>query len=280
MKRWNPFPGRALAALCLAAFGMATASAQSDGAALQQLVQSYEKAIRSGDVSKTGIRNSLTKDFSAAIPSGQAVGSYGELGKLENALRTMVGRGTVYDTVDAALDGIPDVAGDLAAFSGHTVNHATAQGGKSRSFTTQWTAIARREGGQWKLARHQAVMDPSTNPWNHESGGPGWSLVLIAALVCGVAGLIVGFVLAKVLSRGGGGQGASRPAPGGKSRAWDKTAADSESSAPPAPAQAAEGSPSGGRSRAWDKPGETDSAAPSDETPPAAGKKGRRMWDS
>ena len=280
MKRWHSIFGRTVAALLLCALCPTLSAAQADTAALQQLVQSYEKAIRSGDVSKSGIRASLTKDFSAAMPSGQAIASYADLGKAENALRTMVGRGTVYDTVEATLDGAPDVSGDLAAFSGHTLNHATAQGGKSRSFTTHWTAVARREGGQWKLARHQAVMDPSTNPWNHESGGPGWGLLAIAALGCGVAGLVVGIILARVIPRGGSTATAGRPTPGDKARAWDKPGADSSAPEAPHSAPAAGPAPAPTRQRAWDKPSETDAAASASDPPPGEGRKSKRAWES
>ncbi len=258
------FRAMRLFALILAFVTATAAVAQDDSAALRDLVSAYEQAVRSGDVPKSGIRQRLADNFTATLPGGQVIRSYGELSKNENALRTMVGRAAVYDTVNVSVDAAAThVSGDLAAIAGQTENHATAQAGKSRRFTTHWTAVARREGGVWKLARHQAVMDPANNPWFAEEGGggPGWLVVAVVGVLLGLAGLVAGFVLAKMTG------GAKAPAPAAPAlraptgRSWDKGA-----SAPPADAATPPAAPSG---RSWDKPAAP--AAASAETPePAA----------
>ena len=271
------FRAMRLFAFILALLTATAAVAQDDSAALRDLVSAYEQAVRSGDVPKSGIRQRLADNFTATLPGGQVIRSYGELSKNENALRTMVGRAAVYDTVNVSVDAAAThVSGDLAAFAGQTENHATAQAGKSRRFTTHWTAVARREGGVWKLARHQAVMDPANNPWFAEEGGggPGWFVVAVVGVLLGLAGLVAGFVLAKVL-------GASRPskpaapAPHASTgRSWEKGAA-----APPAEAAA----PPARAGRAWEKPAaapapEAD-AAPAPDAPPADTPRPKRAWE-
>lgn len=249
---------RLLFPLFLAALLPLAASAQDapDAATLGKLADAYEQAIRSGDVSKTGIRQSLARDFSAALPTGQIVKNYGELTKAENALRTLVGRGAVYGTVDVALDPKIEASGDLAVFSGRTENAATAQGGKSRAFTTFWTAVARREEGQWKLVRHQAVMDPASNPWHTEEagGGPGWTWVLAAGFLGGAGGLALGLAGGFLLGKGralfssssrAAAAKADKPAapatPAQRSRAWENTdAAPSAAATPEDPATSVE----------------------------------------
>ncbi len=272
-----------LATLVLAAPAR-RAAAEADTAALKKLVTAYEEAIRSGEVSKSGIRKSLTDDFSAVVPSGQMMKNYGELSKGENALRSMVGRGTKYDRIDVSVDEVFDGNG-VAGISGHTENHATAQGGKSSSFTTYWTAVAKQDGGVWKLARHQAVMDPANNMLNPEGGGgPGWSFVLGAAFICGLAGVVVGFILAKML---GGAKApalaapsAPAPAPSGKKRAWDSTPAATAETPEPAAEEPAPAPEPAKHTRAWDKPAaEAETPAATPEAPPADKPAGKRMWD-
>jgi hypothetical protein len=61
-------------------------------------------------------------------------------------------------------------------------------------FTSQWTAIARKEGDAWKIIRIQASIDPVGNP-------------IIAALqgykqwLIGGAALLAGLILGRLLPR-------------------------------------------------------------------------------
>lgn len=229
----NRFAIPILGLLLAAAPASAAPATTAEQDALRELVTSYERAIRSGEVSKSGIRARLAKGFSAALPSGQLVAGYTDLNKAENALRTMVGRGTRYQTVEVTVDPAIEVSGELAALSGRTFNQASAQAGKNLTFTTHWSAVARKEEGAWRLLRHQAVMDPSTNPWQvAETGGPGWTWVLAAGALGGLTGAVLGFAASRFLG--------SRPA----------TVARPGTTGPSEPASPA---PASSRPRAWDK---------------------------
>ncbi len=208
----------------------AAPAAPADEATLRELVTSYEQAVRSGDVSKSGIRKSLASGFSAVLPSGELIASYGELSRAENALRTMVGRGARYESADVTVDPGMEISGDLATLTGRTASKATAQAGRSLDFTTHWSAVARKEDGTWRLVRHQAVMDPATNPWHAaEPTGPGWAAVVISGLLGALAGAMIGFAAARVLAGRTNGPVArttASNAPAPKARAWDKSAVD------------------------------------------------------
>jgi ketosteroid isomerase-like protein len=271
----------------------AAPASPAEQAALKDIVVAYEQAIRSGDVSKSGIRLRLAKGFTAALPSGQIVASYADLSKAENALRTMVGRGTRYQTTEVTVDPAIEVGGDLAAFTGRTFNQATAQAGKSLAFTTHWSAVAKNEEGSWRLLRHQAVMDPATNPWQvPESTGPGWSWVLAAGLLGGLAGAVIGFAAARVLAaRNSKPTHSTSPdattAAGARTRAWDKTDANESGSVVPPSTPAANRSwqtplPSATPTRPADPDADPPAPDPdpgTDAPPPAPRTGKKRAWE-
>ena len=277
-----------LSTLATAAAAPANPSAQ---AALKDLVIAYEQAVRSGDLPKSGVRTRLAPGFTAALPSGQLIAGYAELSKAENALRTMVGRGTRYQTTEVTVDPAIEVGGDLAAFTGRTFSQATAQAGRSLSFTTHWSAVAKNEQGAWRLLRHQAVMDPATNPWQAPaSTGPGWTWVLVAGGLGTLAGAGLGFVAARVLlSRGPGRVRAASPDPtapsSARTRAWDQ-AGTSDSPSPIPPAVSAPGrswhapSPSTPPDRPADPDVDLPAPDPAEDAPPPAPRGGkRRAWE-
>lgn len=275
--RMNPSKLTLWAALVLITSPIEAASpAPDDVRALNQVVNAYEAAIRSGDVSKSGIRQSLASGFTAVMPSGQLIGSYGELSKAENALRTLVGRGARYDTTEVVVDPVMEVSGDLAVFTGRTLNRATAQAGKSLAFTTHWSAVAKKENGAWRLLRHQAVMDPSTNPWNHDqSTGTRWGLAMTAGLIGGLLGAVIGFAAARLL--GNRRSSSPRPAPSTsahteppavRTRAWEKGAPKGSATEPP-PTQPT------------DPDVDPPAPEPDDSTPPPAARSGKkRAWEN
>jgi hypothetical protein len=81
--------------------------------------------------------------------------------------------------------------GNLAIAKGRALEQVT-RGGKSFEFTSQWTAIARKEGEAWKLVRIHAAIDPVGNPIiGSLQGMTKW----IIGGVCALAGLLLGRLL-------------------------------------------------------------------------------------
>jgi ketosteroid isomerase-like protein len=87
--------------------------------------------------------------------------------------------------------------GDLALAHGTTDDVVTLPG-KEYHFGGQWTAVCRKRGGEWKIYRLHASMDPLDNPFVTDRVKAGRWLFGGALLV---AGLAMGLVLGRVLRR-------------------------------------------------------------------------------
>ena len=81
--------------------------------------------------------------------------------------------------------------GNLAIAKGRAREHVV-RSGKTLDFISQWTAIARKEGAEWKLVRLQASIDPVSNPIITALQGYTHWLIGLAALV---GGLVIGRLL-------------------------------------------------------------------------------------
>ncbi len=77
--------------------------------------------------------------------------------------------------------------GNIAIAKGRAREHVV-RSGKALDFTSQWTAIARKEGADWKLVRLQASIDPVRNPLITALQGYQQWLIGLAALVGGLVG--------------------------------------------------------------------------------------------
>jgi hypothetical protein len=81
--------------------------------------------------------------------------------------------------------------GNIAIAKGRA-NERAVRNGKTLDFVSQWTAIARKESGEWKLVRIQASIDPVGNPIIKALQGYKEWIIGVAALV---GGLIIGRLL-------------------------------------------------------------------------------------
>jgi ketosteroid isomerase-like protein len=173
-----------LLALCLPAFAI-----EEDKQALRNLKTTYEKAIE--DRNLDALKPHLAHDFTAVMITADEVkgvdGIIAYWGKVED----FIGEGGTYQV---RLD--PDdtiFEGNLAIAKGRALEKVKLASGKNLEFTSQWTAIARKEGGAWKLVRIHAAIDPVGNPIIRFLQGSKQWLFGIGALIAGlVAGLIAG----------------------------------------------------------------------------------------
>jgi hypothetical protein len=79
--------------------------------------------------------------------------------------------------------------GEVAIAYGSTEDVATTGSGREYKFTSTWTAVCVREGGQWKILRVQGSMDPIANTFVKDAiSGAGW----LAGIAGAVGGLVVG----------------------------------------------------------------------------------------
>lgn len=168
--------------LCLPVF-----ATEEDKVALRNLKAIYEKAIASRDLAS--LKPHLAADFTAVMITADEVKGFDGILAYWKKVEDFIGKdGTYQVTVDAD-DTIFE--GNIAIAKGRA-NEKTVSGGENIDFVSKWTAIARKEGGEWKLVRLQASIDPIGNPIIKALQGYQSGFIGLAALV---GGLIIGRLL-------------------------------------------------------------------------------------
>lgn len=171
-----------LLALCLPVL-----ATEEDKVALRNLSAIYEKAIASRNLS--ALKPHLAADFTAVMITADEVKGFDGILSYWKKVEDFLGEdGTYQVTIE------PDETifeGNIAIAKGRTKENAV-RSGKTLDFVSQWTAIARKEGGEWKLVRIQASIDPVGNPIIKALQGYQQWFIGLAALV---GGLIIGRLL-------------------------------------------------------------------------------------
>lgn len=171
-----------LLALCLPVL-----ATEEDKVALRNLSAIYEKAIASRNLS--ALKPHLAADFTAVMITADEVKGFDGILSYWKKVEDFLGKdGTYQVTIE------PDETifeGNIAIAKGRTKENAV-RSGKTLDFVSQWTAIARKEGGEWKLVRIQASIDPVGNPIIKALQGYQQWFIGLAALV---GGLIIGRLL-------------------------------------------------------------------------------------
>lgn len=173
-----------LLALCLPAL-----ASEEDKVALRNLRGIYEKAIAGRNLET--LKPHLAADFTAVMITADEVKGFEGIMSYWKKVEDFIGKdGTYQVTID------PDdtiFEGNIAIAKGRAKEHVI-RSGKALDFTSQWTAIARKEGDAWKLVRIQASIDPIGNP-------------IIAAIqgykqwMIGGAALIAGLIIGRMMPR-------------------------------------------------------------------------------
>jgi ketosteroid isomerase-like protein len=94
-----------------------------------------------------------------------------------------------------------EIYGDLAIARGDSENVLVTAAGNEYHFTSHWTAVFRKQDSQWKVVRVHSSLDPFGNPMVI---GEAKQRMVQAGVGAGVAGLLVGGILAYLLARRGG----------------------------------------------------------------------------
>lgn len=162
---------------------------EEDKAALRNLRGVYEQAIAKRDLA--ALKPHLAADFTAVMITADEVTGYdGILGYWKKVEDFLGKDGTYQVSID------PDdtiFEGNIAIAKGRAREHVV-RSGKTLEFTSQWTAIARKEGTEWKLVRIQASIDPVGNPIiTALQGYTRWAI--------GLAALVGGLVIGRLLPR-------------------------------------------------------------------------------
>ncbi len=166
---------------------MPVLAAEEDKAALRNLRGVYEQAIAKRDLA--ALKPHLAADFTAVMITADEITGYDGILAYWKKVESFLGKDGTYQVGIDPDDTIFE--GNIAIAKGRAREHVV-RSGKTLDFTSQWTAIARKEGTEWKLVRIQASIDPVRNPIiTALQGYKRWAIVLAAL----VGGLVIGRLL-------------------------------------------------------------------------------------
>lgn len=154
---------------------------ERDKDALRNLKGIYEKAIATRDLSL--LKPHLAADFSAVMITADEVKGFDGILSYWTKVEDFLGKDGTYRVTIEPDDTIFE--GSIAIAKGRAREHVV-RSGKVLDFTSQWTAIARKEGDAWKILRIQASIDPVGNPIIAALQGYKDGLIGLAALIGGV----------------------------------------------------------------------------------------------
>jgi ketosteroid isomerase-like protein len=169
------------------AFCLPVLAAEEDKEALRNLRSLYEKSVASRDLK--ALKPHLAEDFTAVMITADEVKGFDGILGYWKKVEDFIGKDGTYQVSIDPDDTIFD--GNIAIAKGRAREHAV-RNGKTIDFTSQWTAIARKEGDAWKLVRIQASIDPVGNPIIGVLQGYKQGFIGLAALI---GGLIIGRLL-------------------------------------------------------------------------------------
>ena len=173
----------------LIALTLPSLATERDKDALRNLKAIYEKAVSTRDLSL--LKPHLAADFTAVMITADEVKGYEGILSYWKKVEDFLGKEGTYQVTVNPDDTIFE--GNIAIAKGRAQEHAV-RSGKVLDFTSQWTAIARKEGEAWKIVRIQASIDPVGNPII--AALQGYKLWLI-----GLAALVIGVIVGRFLPR-------------------------------------------------------------------------------
>ena len=163
------------------AFCLPVLATEEDKNALRNLRGVYEQAIAKHDMAV--LKPHLAADFTAVMITADEVKGFDGILEYWKKVEGFLGKDSTYQVSIDPDDTIFE--GNIAIAKGRANEHVV-RSGKTLDFTSQWTAIARKEGAEWKLVRIQASIDPLKNPIITALQGYKQWLIGLAALVGGV----------------------------------------------------------------------------------------------
>ncbi len=110
-------------------------------------------------------------------------------------LKDLIGNGTY--TLQVHPDEPTDAAGDMASVHGSLDCGIVTGQGAEYHLTNLWTAVFRRQGGQWKLLRLQESLDPVSNPLVM---GVKHDLIIRVSFIALIVGMVLGWLFRRLFS--------------------------------------------------------------------------------
>ena len=191
-------PSAVFVALCWSA---STAFAQqepdeADHAALREYKALFEKAASENQLDL--LRPLLHEPFSVVTYTDREFTDFEAFkGRWQKTRDEIVGNGSYQVTLrpERSL-----IFGDTAVARGDSDNVLVTSAGNEYRFTSHWTAVFRKQDGQWKIVRVHSSLDPFGNPM---VVGEVKRKMLQAGIAAAIGGLLIGGILTYVLARRG-----------------------------------------------------------------------------
>lgn len=161
----------------------APADEEADHNALRAIRATYEDALNNNDLTK--IKPLLAEGFTGVMISGEELKSFENLQTFWKKVRDLIGPGGSYH-VKVVTDQT-DFFGDIGVSRGYNEEVFRTSDGQTFEFRAPWTAVTRRQNGEWKIFRVHAALNPMDNVIITE-------IVRRTKLLFGVSGLILGLV--------------------------------------------------------------------------------------
>jgi ketosteroid isomerase-like protein len=171
-----------LIALCLPVLAN-----EEDKNALRNLRAVYEQAIANRDLES--LKPHLASDFTAVMITADEVKGFEGIQSYWKKVEDFLGKDGVYQV---SIDPDETIFEDNIAIAKGRAKEHVIRSGKTLDFISLWTAIARKEGAEWKIVRIQASIDPVGNPIIAVLQGYKQWMIGLSALV---GGLIIGRLL-------------------------------------------------------------------------------------
>lgn len=138
---------------------MTLADENADHDALRKIRSTYEDALNNRDLEK--IQPLLADGFTGVVILGDEIKSFEDLQVFMKKVWDLVGEGGRHH-VKVIVDHT-DLFGDLAVSRGSSEEVFHTAAGKEFAFCARWTAVARRQNGEWKIFRVHAGLNPMDN---------------------------------------------------------------------------------------------------------------------
>ena len=147
----------------LGSFTAVAAAQEADRAAdhdaLRKLRATYEDAVNNNDLAR--LKPLLAEGFTGVMISGEEIRSFDELQAFWLKIRDMLGQGGRYHV--KVITDQTDFVGDLGISRGYTEESFHTAAGKDYAVESRWTAITRKQNGEWKVFRIQGSINPLDN---------------------------------------------------------------------------------------------------------------------
>ena len=160
------------------------ADEEADHNALRKLRATYEDALNNNGL--TRLKPALADGFTGVMISGEEIKNYEDLQAFWKRVWDMIGSGGSYHV--KVITDQTDFFGDVGVSRGYTEEVIRTAAGREYAVRPRWTAVTRRQNGEWKIFRVHAALNPIDNAAITEK-------VRRAGLVFGFSGLAAGLIL-------------------------------------------------------------------------------------